>query len=614
MVRLDATMLRYLTRDDFRVLTAIEMGMKNHEFVSTKLIARIAGLKTGGTARAISNLHKYKLIRHENRHYDGYRLTYMGYDYLALKAFAAKGLIKGIGRRIGVGKESDIYEVVNMNDEPMVLKVHRLGRICFRAIKNKRDYLVNRKSASFMYYSRLAAVREFAYLKALYDEGFPTPIPYEVNRHCILMSLVKAHPMTQIAHVQRPMKMYNALMDLIVRFAKCGLVHGDFNEFNILVSDDEEITVIDFPQMVSTNHPHAKEFFERDIKCIQTFFSRKLGYDFEGAPDFTTDVEKELDLDIALKASGAKGFRNFNETDDVIATRNALLEDDDEDSGTDIDEGEGDADEDDEEEFEDAEEDEQDEDAEDEDEDEDEDNSEEDDEFKGMRESKAKKMGWVYAEPSENAKRMAKGHTKNVTELVDTAIQAEYQAARAAARGEAINTIQIGMKQMYGPDARSQARSFGKAESYDGVSSDEEDYENKEAVEETEEIVEEVEELAEEVENLALKGYVSLSGRSRDFKGDEELFNEAALDDEEVDELSHTKSRKAPTDKELLLQESNRRRKLKQGLAQAQIREKVRRALKSKEWKGTGARGTRNNNKNRDAIRTRQECSRIMKR
>jgi RIO kinase 2 len=49
-------------------------------------------------------------------------------------------------------------------------------------------------------------------------------------------------------------------MKLIVKLAEHGLIHGDFNEFNLLISDEEEITMIDFPQMVSTDHPNAKEY------------------------------------------------------------------------------------------------------------------------------------------------------------------------------------------------------------------------------------------------------------------------------------------------------------------------------------------------------------------
>lgn len=69
---------------------------------------------------------------------DGYRLTYLGYDYLALNTYIRKGLISAIGTRIGVGKEADIYTVMNDQEEIMILKIHRLGRVSFRNVKNKR--------------------------------------------------------------------------------------------------------------------------------------------------------------------------------------------------------------------------------------------------------------------------------------------------------------------------------------------------------------------------------------------------------------------------------------------------------------------------------------------
>lgn len=37
---------------------------------------------------------------------DGYRLTYGGYDYLALKTFSKRGSVYSVGNQIGVGKES----------------------------------------------------------------------------------------------------------------------------------------------------------------------------------------------------------------------------------------------------------------------------------------------------------------------------------------------------------------------------------------------------------------------------------------------------------------------------------------------------------------------------
>ena len=165
MVKLDATNLRYFTRDDFRVLTAVEMGMRNHELVPTELICAIAGLKGGNATKVLSSLLRNKLITHERNTYDGYKLTYPGYDYLALKTMLQRGVIAGVGRQIGMGKESDIFLVVNEEGEQLALKLQRLGRTSFRAIKRKRDYLKHRRSASWLYMSRLGALKEFAFMK-----------------------------------------------------------------------------------------------------------------------------------------------------------------------------------------------------------------------------------------------------------------------------------------------------------------------------------------------------------------------------------------------------------------------------------------------------------------
>lgn len=137
-MKLDVSILRYLNRDDFRVLAAVETGMRNHDLVPTELIANIAGLKGGGAHKVLGNLLRNKLVYHESKVYDGYRLTYSGFDFLALKALLQRGVITGVGRQIGVGKESDIYIVVNEEGEEMALKLQRLGRVSFRAIKKVR--------------------------------------------------------------------------------------------------------------------------------------------------------------------------------------------------------------------------------------------------------------------------------------------------------------------------------------------------------------------------------------------------------------------------------------------------------------------------------------------
>ena len=61
--------------------------------------------------------------------------------------------------------------------------------------------------------------------------------------------------------------------------------------------------IIDFPQMVSTNHPNAQEFFDRDVKCLQDFFRRRFNYESELAPNFQ-DIERMDALDAEVSASG----------------------------------------------------------------------------------------------------------------------------------------------------------------------------------------------------------------------------------------------------------------------------------------------------------------------
>lgn len=80
-------------------------------------------------------------------------------------------------------------------------------------------------------------------------------------------------------------------MQIIMKLANdFGVVHGDFNEFNILVKlqNDFEPIMIDFPQMISVNHEQAQDYFERDVKCIVDFFVKRFGYEAETIPCFET--------------------------------------------------------------------------------------------------------------------------------------------------------------------------------------------------------------------------------------------------------------------------------------------------------------------------------------
>ena len=59
---------------------------------------------------------------------DGYRLTNLGYDYLALKTLVKRNMIHSFGNQIGVGKESDVYVVGTEDHQQLCLKIHRYSQ------------------------------------------------------------------------------------------------------------------------------------------------------------------------------------------------------------------------------------------------------------------------------------------------------------------------------------------------------------------------------------------------------------------------------------------------------------------------------------------------------
>ncbi|XP_066139273.1 uncharacterized protein RIOK2 [Euwallacea fornicatus] len=304
MGKLNVSLMRYLTSEDFRVLTATEMGMKNHELVPGPMVASIANLQHGGVHKLLRELCKHKLLSYERgKRYDGYRLTNLGYDYLALHSLTKRDVIASFGNQIGVGKESNIYTIADTNGKQLCLKLHRLGRVCFRKVTEKRDYHNHRKSASWLYLSRISATKEFAYMKALYERRFPVPKPIDFNRHCVVMELVNGTLLNHISEVKDVEALYDELMNLIVRFADSGVIHGDFNEFNIILDESENPIIIDFPQMMSTEHANAEMYYERDINCIKQFFKKRFNYESENYPKFR-DIERIDILDAEVACTG----------------------------------------------------------------------------------------------------------------------------------------------------------------------------------------------------------------------------------------------------------------------------------------------------------------------
>jgi RIO kinase 2 len=53
-------------------------------------------------------------------------------------------------------------------------------------------------ACSWLYLSRLAAMKEYAFMVALGEHGLPVPYAVAHNRHCVLMTMVDAVPLVQV--------------------------------------------------------------------------------------------------------------------------------------------------------------------------------------------------------------------------------------------------------------------------------------------------------------------------------------------------------------------------------------------------------------------------------
>ncbi|MCX8176640.1 MAG: serine/threonine protein kinase, partial [Candidatus Bathyarchaeota archaeon] len=159
--------------EDFKVLLAIESGMKKHEYVPFEKIVNYSKLSVDKVEHIVNRLNRLRLVRSITSPYKGYCLNYFGYDFLALKFFVDSGFLKAIGKPLGVGKEADVYEALTPDGEVAALKFHRLGRVSFRQTAKVRSY--GRAKTFWLFRSKIAAEKEYEALKKLYSYGVAVP-------------------------------------------------------------------------------------------------------------------------------------------------------------------------------------------------------------------------------------------------------------------------------------------------------------------------------------------------------------------------------------------------------------------------------------------------------
>lgn len=224
-----------------------------------------------------------------------------------LYKFSKKGIIKALGGPVSQGKESVVFHALGSEEEELAIKMYKINTAHFNAML---DYIIgdprfehlgkDRRSVIFAW-----AQKEFKNLKRATDAGVRVPRPIACDKNVLIMAFIGKEGIAAPRLRDIPADILKSDFELEELFLhiistvkalyeKGTLVHADLSEFNIMMKGYVERefetsatavagiaiepVIIDMGQSLLSNHPHADEFLQRDVRNIILFF-KKLGLD-----------------------------------------------------------------------------------------------------------------------------------------------------------------------------------------------------------------------------------------------------------------------------------------------------------------------------------------------
>ncbi len=178
------------------------------------------------------------------------------------------GILKELHGAMKSGKESKIYHGLDPKGQEVAVKIFlttsnifRHGRLKyirgdprFKDIAHDTVSLVDQWASKEYKNLELADRAGISVPGFIGKDGIPAPVLREVR-------------------LQAAADWYEKIIELIKQlYDEAKLVHGDLSEYNIMIPDGYPV-LIDFGQAVTTEHPEARAFLERDIENINRYFS-----------------------------------------------------------------------------------------------------------------------------------------------------------------------------------------------------------------------------------------------------------------------------------------------------------------------------------------------------
>ncbi|QDA32058.1 tyrosine protein kinase [Thermococcus indicus] len=266
---------------DFRILRGVELNMRHHRWVPLEDIARFTRTDIETASFRLGKLDDWGLVaRRSDIGYIGYQLTIHGYDVLAIRALAKKGVIEAINpAHVGVGKDADVYVGMTPSGEKVAVKFNRIGgRTASRRAGYHGHVFQDKRHTSWLYVSRLIAKKEYEALTLLSPIA-RVPRPVAWNRHVVVMEFIEGTELAELRDTDLTREEAGEILDRVLeeylKIVRFGIVHSDMSEFNIVLTNDGDILIIDWAQHITTAHPESYEFLKRDLRVVLNAFRRR---------------------------------------------------------------------------------------------------------------------------------------------------------------------------------------------------------------------------------------------------------------------------------------------------------------------------------------------------
>jgi RIO kinase 2 len=268
-----AKVVKNLEPEDYKLLKVLASGLKQHESLTRKEITTYSKIHENIVDFRINRLHDMKLIR---KNKGGFTLLMMGLDTVALKMLVDKDIIIAMGKPIGIGKESDVFEAITSSEQGRALKFFRIGRISFREVRRRRTFIGKEDIHQWLLVNIDAAKKEYNALNRLRHSGIRIPVLYYRAMHCVVMNRIDGLRLVNIHELEDPkITLQNILHDIGTAY-KYNMINSDLSEYNVLLDSKNNIWIIDWPQVVSRSHPNAADLIKRDVYNIVNFFNRRF--------------------------------------------------------------------------------------------------------------------------------------------------------------------------------------------------------------------------------------------------------------------------------------------------------------------------------------------------